>query len=61
MNEPPQIAIHICNSHEPTLQPKIVKEYVLPTHGEIAEEKVNTPNNMYKSLIVRFMIESEYH
>ncbi len=21
-------AIHICNSHEPTLQPKIAKEYV---------------------------------
>jgi len=26
-------AIHICNSHEPTLRPKIAKEYVLPTHG----------------------------
>ena len=24
-------AIHICNSHEPTLRPKIAKEYVLPT------------------------------
>jgi hypothetical protein len=27
-------AIHICNSHEPTLNPKIAKEYVLPTHRE---------------------------
>jgi polysaccharide deacetylase 2 family uncharacterized protein YibQ len=25
-------AIHICNSHQPTLKPKIAKEYVLPTH-----------------------------
>jgi len=25
-------AIHICNSHNPTLQPKIAKEYVLPAH-----------------------------
>jgi len=27
-------AIHICNSHEPLLRPKIAKEYVLPTHRE---------------------------
>ncbi len=27
-------AIHICNSHKPTLRPKIAKEYVLPTHRE---------------------------
>jgi len=25
-------AIHICNSHEPTLKPKIAKKYALPTH-----------------------------
>ena len=29
MNESPKLkAIHICNSHQPTLQPKIAKEYV---------------------------------
>lgn len=28
---PTHKAIHICNSHQPTLQPKIAKEYVLPT------------------------------
>ena len=28
-------AIHICNSHEPTLRPKIAKEYGLPTHRKM--------------------------
>jgi hypothetical protein len=27
-NKPTLKAIHICNSHQPTLQPKIAKEYV---------------------------------
>ena len=40
-------AIHICNSHKPTLQPKIAKEYVLPI---LTEEKVRPHNNVYKSL-----------
>jgi len=39
-------AIHICNSHMLTHRPKIAKEYVLPTHGETAEEKAHTPNNV---------------
>jgi hypothetical protein len=34
MNKSNAKAIHICNSHEPTLNPKIAKEYVLPTHGK---------------------------
>ena len=28
-------AIHICNSHEPPLRPKIAKEYGLPTHRKM--------------------------
>lgn len=40
-------AIHICNSHEPSLHPKIAKEYVLPAHRKIAKEKAHTPNNKY--------------
>jgi len=30
-NKPTLKAIHICNSHQPTLKPKIAKEYVSPT------------------------------
>ena len=34
MNESPTLkAIHICNSHQPTLQPKIAKEYVFANAG----------------------------
>jgi hypothetical protein len=40
-------AIHICNSHKPTHEPKIAKEYVLPA---LTEEKVRPHNNVYKSL-----------
>ena len=28
-------AIHICNSHKPTLNPKIAKEYDLPAHWKV--------------------------
>ncbi len=31
---PTRKAIHICNSHEPMLDLKLQKKYVLPTHGE---------------------------
>ncbi len=40
-------AIHICNSHEPSLTPKIAKEYASPT---LTEEKVRPHNNVYKLL-----------
>jgi hypothetical protein len=49
--------IHICNSHKPTLQPKIAKEYALPTQ---TEEKVRPHNNVYKLLDRRRLIKSEY-
>ena len=39
-------AIHICNSHEPTLKPKIAKEYVLPTRAETVRNKAHTPNKV---------------
>jgi len=32
MNNANAKAIHICNSHEPALKPKIAKENGLPTH-----------------------------
>ncbi len=32
-------AIHICNSHQPTLQPKIAKEYVFANADRRAKRK----------------------
>ena len=40
-------AIHICNSHQPSHNPKIAKEYVFAAR---TEEKVRPHNNVYKSL-----------
>ncbi|REG78403.1 hypothetical protein SAMN05421636_103481 [Pricia antarctica] len=50
-------AIHICNSHQPKLKPKIAKEYVSPTlnpnrNRNIGIEKQNgtkpAANTVYK-------------
>jgi len=35
-------AIHICNSHQPTLQPKIAKEYVFA--NALTDRRKKTPN-----------------
>lgn len=35
-------AIHICNSHQPTLQPKIAKEYVF-TNADRRKKKYDCP------------------
>ncbi len=43
-------AIHICNSHEPTLDQKLQKSMSLPRHRKTAEKKAHTPNKVYKSL-----------
>jgi hypothetical protein len=32
-------AIHICNSHQPTLQPKIAKEYVFANADRLKNKK----------------------
>ena len=36
-------AIHICNSHQPTLQPKIAKEYVFANAGRLTKKKYDCP------------------
>lgn len=43
-------AIHICNSHQPGLKPKIAKEYVF-ANARTEKEKVRLPNNAYKKLL----------
>ena len=47
---PTHKAIHICNSHKPTLKPKIAKEYVFANAINRTENKVRKHNNVYKSL-----------
>jgi hypothetical protein len=37
VNKPTLKAIHICNSHQPTLKPKIAKEYVFVNAENQAE------------------------
>lgn len=44
-------AIHICNSHQPTLQPKIAKEYVF----------ANADRNTYKRMKIRTKEEHRTH
>jgi hypothetical protein len=46
-NKPMLKAIHICNSHQPTLKPKIAKEYVFPTQTDGRKIKP-AGNNVYK-------------
>ena len=36
-------AIHICNSHQPTLQPKIAKEYVFANADGRSKKKYDCP------------------
>jgi hypothetical protein len=36
-------AIHICNSHQPTLQPKIAKEYVFANADRRTKKKYDCP------------------
>lgn len=36
---PTHKAIHICNSHKPTLQPKIAKEYVFANADGLKKKK----------------------
>ena len=36
-------AIHICNSHHPTLQPKIAKEYVFANADRQTKKKYDCP------------------
>ncbi len=36
-------AIHICNSHQPTLQPKIAKEYVFANADSRTKKKYDCP------------------
>ncbi|GAB4161061.1 MAG: hypothetical protein Tsb0033_17950 [Winogradskyella sp.] len=36
-------AIHICNSHKPTLQPKIAKEYVFANADRRTKKKYDCP------------------
>jgi len=38
---PPLKAIHICNSHQPTLQPKIAKEYIFANADRITNKRLN--------------------
>ena len=40
---PTQKAIHICNSHQPTLQPKIAKEYVFANADRRTKKKYDCP------------------
>ena len=46
--EPTLKAIHICNSHQPTLKPKIAKEYVFANANKTERKKVRKHNNVYK-------------
>jgi hypothetical protein len=43
---PTQKAIHICNSRQPTLQPKIAKEYVF-ANADRRPKKKPVGNNVY--------------
>lgn len=39
-------AIHICNSHKPTLQPKIAKEYVFANTDRQTKKEHRTHNRV---------------
>jgi len=41
-------AIHICNSHQPMLKPKIAKEYVFANAENQPERRKPAENNVYK-------------
>ncbi len=41
--KPTHKAIHICNSHQPTLQPKIAKEYVFANADKRKKKKYDCP------------------
>ena len=41
MEKPTLKAIHICNSHQPTHEPKIAKEYVFANANKIAKRKAS--------------------
>ena len=53
-------AIHICNSHLPTLQPKIAKEYVLTyANGQKTEKEHRTHNITYTQAGVSCFVGQE--
>lgn len=39
--------MHIKQTHKPHTQPNLLKEHVLPTQTEIAENEARKPNNKY--------------
>jgi len=41
--KPTHKAIHICNSHQPTLKPKIAKEYVFANADKRKKKKYDCP------------------
>jgi len=45
MDKPTHKAIHICNSHQQTLHPKLQKSIALPTLASLWKEKP-APNNI---------------
>lgn len=47
MTNPTLKAIHICNSHYPTLQPKIAKEYVFANADRQTTKEHRTHNITY--------------
>ena len=53
---PTQKAIHICNSHKPSLKPKIAKEYVLPAlMKENSQHTTKAIRNLGNMLILRYL------
>ena len=42
-------AIHICNSHQPMLQPKTAKEYVFANADRLRKNKERKHNNVYNA------------
>ena len=57
-------AIHICNSHEPTLNPKIAKEYVLPTLRKMLTklremERIKKAQHLTISVLIAGTVKSE--
>ena len=52
-------AIHICNSHKPTLQPKIAKEYVFANTDGQAKKEHRTHNITYMQAGVSCFVGQE--
>jgi len=53
-------AIHICNSHQPTLKPKIAKEYVFANaNGQTTEKEHRTHNITYTQAGVSCFVGQE--